>query len=82
MKPLKDIYTHKGIFRVLAKDFKRAYPRLDEEAFYHALTKDLQRLELKARIERAADTCRTFLPREYSEALHILYRFVKGKKTA
>jgi len=79
MKPLKDTYTHKGIFQDLAEDMKKVYPQLDKRIFYQALVADLEQLELKARIERAADVCRQFLPKDYVKSLDVLYRFVQGK---
>jgi len=80
MKPLKDIYTNKDIFRQLAADMKKAYPALGEQEFYRVLVKDLEDLELKARIERAADVCYQFLPKDYEKALSVLYRFCEGKE--
>jgi len=79
MKALKDIYTNKNIFRQLSKDMKLAYPTLDKDKFYNSLVKDLDTLELKARLERAADVCRQFLPKDYLPALKVLYRFAQGK---
>lgn len=80
MKPLKDIYTTPSIFYQLSNDLKGVYPRLNQEAFYQALVKDLDQLELKARIERVADVCREFLPESYEQSLKILYRFCAGKE--
>jgi len=80
MKALKDIYTHKGIFRRLADDMKVAYPSLNKEMFYNSLIKNLHQLELKMRIERAADTCHEYFPKNYRESIVILNRFVKNKE--
>lgn len=80
MQPLKDIYTNPKIFLQLAEDMHRAYPSLRKKEFSQALVKDLEKLELKARIERAADVCRAFLPEDYPQALKVLYTFVEGKE--
>jgi len=80
MKPLKDIYTNKQVFKQLAKDVKRAYPKIKAEMFYDALIDNIDSLELKARIQRAADVCYDFFPKDYLQSLKILYRFVRGKK--
>lgn len=79
MQPLKDIYTNPAIFRQLSVDLKTAHPRVDQRALYQALTRDLDTLELTARIERAADVCREFLPHDYLEALKVLYKFCEDK---
>ncbi|MGE0268590.1 MAG: DNA alkylation repair protein [Candidatus Omnitrophota bacterium] len=79
MKPLKDIYTNEDIFRQLADDLHAAYPPLKKKEFFNALVKGLDQLELKARLERAADTCRQFLPSDYPQALDVLYKFAEGK---
>ncbi len=80
MQPLKDIYTNQEILRQLAKDMQSVYPALDEKKFNCELLKDLEKLELKARIERVADVCNHFLPEKYSQTLDILYQFVEGKE--
>lgn len=79
MKPLKDIYTSKEIFQQLADDMLAAYPPLKKKEFYAALVADLGQFELKARIERAADVCRRFLPSDYPQAVAVLYKFAENK---
>lgn len=81
MEPLKDIYTNKNILKQVAVGMKVAYSKLDKDAFSRALLKDLNTLELKARIERVADVCFQFLPKDYPKALDVLYKFVDGKES-
>ncbi len=81
MKALKDIYTHRGIFKTLAEDMCKVCPKIDQALFYQALVANLDELELKARIERAADVCCQFLPKDYLKSLNILYRFLKNKES-
>lgn len=80
MKPLKDIYTHPGVFKELSFDLKAVFPKLKEDAFYLSLVADLDKLELKARIERTADVCHQYLPKNYLHALKILDALVQGKE--
>lgn len=79
MKLLKDIYTNPEIFRQLADDMHTAYPALNKKDFYQALVENLEQFELKARIERAADVCRRFLPADYPQAVAVLYKFTENK---
>ncbi len=70
---------NKDILRQFARDMKKVYPKLNEKEFYQALIKGLDQLELKARIERAADVAYRYLPSSYEQGLNVLYRFVEGK---
>lgn len=79
MEPLKNTYANKMILSEIARDFKKVYPALDEKAFSRALTQDLDTLELKARFERVADSCKAFLPEDYPKAIQVMLKFCEGK---
>jgi 3-methyladenine DNA glycosylase AlkC len=78
MKPLKETFYNKAFYRALARDLHTVYPPLRTDAFYQACTEGLETLELKARMIRAADVCRRFLPADYRRALGILYDYTES----
>ncbi len=61
----------------LAANLRRAWESFDSEAFVTAATEDLDRLELKERVKKVADTLANFLPSDYPAAVKIIVRASK-----
>lgn len=80
MEPFKNLFNP-TLFRSLADKIKTAWPPLDADGFVRELSLDIDALELKERITRMAVVSRTYLPREYREAVEVLRKTASGLGT-
>ncbi len=72
---LKEQYFPAISYQQLAKDLYQLYPKFSVEEFYQQAIQDLDNLELKQRVKRAAQIIRKFLPDNYEAALEILLAY-------
>ena len=61
-----------AFYRDLAAQLKKVHRPFDKAGFTAAATDGLDALELKARLMRASELCRQFLPQDYGKALDIV----------
>ena len=71
MEPLKNWFG-RDFYRELAADLAAVYPKLDRRRFVRDATSNLEELELKQRLRRTTEVCRTHLPDDYREAIALL----------
>jgi 3-methyladenine DNA glycosylase AlkC len=71
--PLKNLFDERAI-RALARDLRRAHPRLSERGFVAACLRGLDELSLTARAAHIAEVMRRTLPEDFVAAAEILLR--------
>lgn len=72
MELLKDRFFNPTVYAQLTEDLAHAYPQLDKNGFFKALTAELDTLELKQRLQRTVETFHQFLPDDFRSAVEIL----------
>ena len=80
MQALKELYFPLNSYLKLAQDLKKIYPKIDVDGFYRDAIENLENLELKQRITRAATTCKKYFPDNYQDSLEILYEYCQSKE--
>lgn len=64
----------RAFYEDLASSLREVHPTFDRTGFVAAAVDDLDTLELKQRMTRAAELCRQYLPQDYGTALELLCR--------
>jgi 3-methyladenine DNA glycosylase AlkC len=80
MKPLKDQFFNIEVYQKLTSVTKRVYSKIDEEAFYLAITNNYQSLELMERLKQCTFAFHQYLPQEYPKALCLILQIASEFK--
>lgn len=75
---LKDQLFNEATLRKLTSALKAVYPPLDDEKMHATIVKEMQVLELKARISLVADQLDLWLPSDYYEAINVMVASLKS----
>jgi 3-methyladenine DNA glycosylase AlkC len=70
---LKDLYFNPAYYKNLAAEIKKAYSAFAAEEFYKDAIRNLNKLELNARMRQTSVALRKHLPEDYESALKILF---------
>ncbi len=70
---LKDLYFNPAYYKRLAAEIKKAHPAFVEKEFHKDATYNLAELELNGRMRQTSMALRKYLPKDYEEALRILF---------
>lgn len=68
---------NKSVLTNMAASIKKVYPTFDEKLFV-SINRELEKLELKARVRLVREQLKTQLPKRYSEALEILLKSLQS----
>ncbi|MBK8699186.1 MAG: DNA alkylation repair protein [Saprospiraceae bacterium] len=71
MDPLKEMFN-RAFFKLLASEISRAYPPFKSQAFQTEMAKDLDHLELNARMRKTSVVLKSYLPKSFPHAIDIL----------